>query len=153
MKIKDILEAHTDSDIQQKDPQSAGSRGLKFVNKKIKDSKKLVLPQSKNKVDNKQFTCYNKHVITQGEDMSRVFNPDEKAKLTKLIDEGIQVKQEITDLNAGLKDTVKALSEELEIKPAMLNKAISVAFKAGLHEEQAKLEELETILATVGKTQ
>jgi hypothetical protein len=28
-----------------------------------------------------------------------------------------------------------------------------VAFKAGLHEEQAKLEELETILATVGKTQ
>ena len=38
-------------------------------------------------------------------------------------------------------------------KPAMLNKAISVAFKAGLHEEQAKLEELETILATVGKTQ
>jgi|TARA_B100000085_G_C18394711_1_gene451921 transposase-like protein len=85
--------------------------------------------------------------------MSRVFNPEEKAKLTKLIDEGIQVKQEITDLNAGLKDTVKALSEELEIKPAMLNKAISVAFKAGLHEEQAKLEELETILATVGKTQ
>ena len=55
MKIKDILEAHTDSDIQQKDPQSAGSRGLKFVNKKIKDSKKLVLPQSKNKVDNKTY--------------------------------------------------------------------------------------------------
>jgi hypothetical protein len=52
-----------------------------------------------------------------------------------------------------LKDTVKALSEELEIKPSMLNKAISVAFKAGLTEEQAKLEELETILATVGKTQ
>ena len=69
------------------------------------------------------------------------------------IEEGIQVKQEITDLNAGLKDTVKALSEELDIKPAMLNKAIGVAFKAGLHEEQAKLEELETILATVGKTQ
>jgi cell division protein FtsB len=46
--------------------------------------------------------------------MSRVFNSEEKAKLTKLIDEGIQVKQEITDLNAGLKDTVKALSEELK---------------------------------------
>ena len=53
MKIKDILEAHTDSDVQQKDPQSAGSRGLKFVSKKIKDSKKLVLPVSKNKVDKK----------------------------------------------------------------------------------------------------
>ena len=92
-------------------------------------------------------------MLTQGEDMSRVFNSEEKSRLTKLIDEGIQVKQEISDLNAGLKDTVKALSEELDIKPAMLNKAISVAFKAGLHEEQAKLEELETILATVGKTQ
>ena len=65
----------------------------------------------------------------------------------------MQVKQEVSDLNAGLRETVKALSEELEIKPAMLNKAISVAFRAGLHDEQAKLEELETILATVGKTQ
>ena len=64
----------------------------------------------------------------------------------------MQVKQEVSDLNAGLRETVKALSEELEIKPAMLNKAISVAFKAGLHDEQTKLEELETILATVGKT-
>jgi|TARA_R100000455_G_C6270005_1_gene125713 hypothetical protein len=51
MKIKDILEAHTDSDVQQKDPQSAGSRGLKFVTKKIEQTKKLVKPISKNKVD------------------------------------------------------------------------------------------------------
>ncbi len=65
----------------------------------------------------------------------------------------MQVKQEVSDLNAGLKETIKAISEELDIKPAMLSKAINVAFKAGLHDEQAKLEELETILATVGKTQ
>ena len=51
MKIKDILEAHTDSDVQQKDPKSAGSRGLKFVSKKIEQSKKLEKPISKNKVD------------------------------------------------------------------------------------------------------
>ena len=85
--------------------------------------------------------------------MSRIFNAEETAKLKKLIDEGMQVKQEVSDLNAGLKDTVKAISEELEIKPSMLSKAITVAFKAGLHDEQSKLEELETILATVGKTQ
>ncbi len=83
----------------------------------------------------------------------RMFDADSTAKLKRLIEEGMQVKQEVSDLNAGLRETVKALSEELEIKPAMLNKAISVAFKAGLHDEQAKLEELETILATVGKTQ
>ncbi|MAH07533.1 hypothetical protein CMI38_04765 [Candidatus Pacearchaeota archaeon] len=84
---------------------------------------------------------------------ARMFDADSTAKLKRLIEEGMQVKQEVSDLNAGLRETVKALSEELEIKPAMLNKAISVAFKAGLHDEQAKLEELETILATVGKTQ
>jgi len=84
---------------------------------------------------------------------AKIFDADSTAKLKRLIEEGMQVKQEVSDLNAGLRETVKALSEELEIKPAMLNKAISVAFRAGLHDEQAKLEELETILATVGKTQ
>ena len=84
---------------------------------------------------------------------AKIFDADSTAKLKRLIEEGMQVKQEVSDLNAGLRETVKALSEELEIKPAMLNKAISEAVKAGLHDEQAKLEELETILATVGKTQ
>ena len=51
MKIKDILEAHTDSELQQKDPQSAGSRGLKFVSKKIEQTKKLEKTITKNKVD------------------------------------------------------------------------------------------------------
>jgi len=83
---------------------------------------------------------------------AKIFDADSTAKLKRLIEEGMQVKQEVSDLNAGLRETVKALSEELEIKPAMLNKAISVAFRAGLHDEQTKLEELETILATVGKT-
>ena len=55
MKIKDVLESHTDSDVQQKDPKSAGSRGLKFVTKKIADTKKLANPLLKNKVDKKQF--------------------------------------------------------------------------------------------------
>ena len=83
---------------------------------------------------------------------AKIFDADSTAKLKRLKEEGMQVKQEVSDLNAGLRETVKALSEELEIKPAMLNKAISVAFRAGLHDEQTKLEELETILATVGKT-
>ena len=51
MKIKEIVEAHTDSDIQQKDPQSAGSRGLKFVSKKIEQTKKLEKTITKIKVD------------------------------------------------------------------------------------------------------
>ena len=51
MKKKEIIEANTDSDIQQQDPQTAGSRGLKFVSKKIESTKKLEKTITKNKVD------------------------------------------------------------------------------------------------------
>ena len=57
----------------------------------------------------------------------RNFNDAEKQKLIQIISQGSQVLGEVEDLKSGLKDTVKALSEELDIKPAMLNKAISVA--------------------------
>ena len=40
----------------------------------------------------------------------KVFNPEEKAKLSQVINEGISVLQEVEDLNEGLNDTVKALS-------------------------------------------
>ena len=43
----------------------------------------------------------------------RVFSSEEKAKLTQLINEGLTVMQEVDDLNGGLKDTVKAIAEEV----------------------------------------
>ena len=46
-----VDEAFKDSDDQQRDPQSAGSRGLKFVTKKIDATRKLNQPILKNKVD------------------------------------------------------------------------------------------------------
>ena len=51
MKKKDITEAFIDSEVQQKDPKSAGSRGLEFVSKKIEATKKINHPIVKNKVD------------------------------------------------------------------------------------------------------
>ena len=56
--------------------------------------------------------------------MSRAYGPEEKAKLEKLINEGSTVLREIEDLNEGLKDTVKSVAEELDIKPSLLTKAI-----------------------------
>jgi hypothetical protein len=47
---------------------------------------------------------------------------------------------------------VKAIAEELEVKPGILKKAISVAHKASLGQTTADHEELVTILETVGKT-
>lgn len=85
-------------------------------------------------------------------DYTRTFNNEAKIKLTQLINEGMQVMHEIETLNEGLNDTVKAVAEELEIKPATLKKAIKVAHKAKLGETNRDHDELNTILETVGKT-
>jgi transposase-like protein len=83
---------------------------------------------------------------------TRMFSAEHKAKLTQLINEGMQVMQEVETLNEGLNDTIKAIAEELEIKPAILKKAVRVAHKAKLGETNKDHEELNTILETVGKT-
>jgi DNA-binding MarR family transcriptional regulator len=85
-------------------------------------------------------------------DYNRTFNHEAKLKLSQLINEGIKVLQEVEDLNAGLNDTVKAIAEELEIKPSILKKAIKVANKSKLGEVNRDMEELNTILETVGRT-
>lgn len=83
---------------------------------------------------------------------ARMFSSEQKAKLTQIINEGIAVLQEIEDLNAGLSDTVKAIAEEMEIKPATLKKAIKIAQKSKLTDTNADHDELNSILETVGKT-
>jgi hypothetical protein len=85
-------------------------------------------------------------------DYNRTFNQEAKIKLSQVINEGIKVLQEIEDLNAGLSDTVKAIAEELEIKPSVLKKAIKIANKSKLGEVNRDMEELNTILETVGRT-
>ena len=80
------------------------------------------------------------------------FNAEEKAKLTRIINEGMQVMHEVETLNAGLSDTIKAVAEELEIKPNVLKKAIRLAHKAEFGKEQQDYALLETILTSVGKT-
>lgn len=81
----------------------------------------------------------------------RVYGQDEKAKLERLVNEGAQVMQEVQDLQEGLKETVKAISEELNVKSALINKAIKVAHKGDWHKVADEFEDLETIVATVGK--
>jgi hypothetical protein len=83
---------------------------------------------------------------------SRMFSAEQKAKLNQIINEGMAVLTEIEDLNAGLNDTVKAIAEELEVKPAILKKAIKIAQKSKLGETNDDHETLNDILTTVGKT-
>ena len=84
--------------------------------------------------------------------MSKTFNGEQKLKLTQIINEGMQVLHEIETLNGGLTDTIKAVAEELEIKPGVLKKAIKLAHKSEFGREQQDHELLEQILVQVGKT-
>jgi transposase-like protein len=83
--------------------------------------------------------------------MSITIGPEQKTKLVTLISEGSKVLQEVEDLRGGLNDTVKAIAQELDIKPTLLSKAIRIAYKQSFQEELHDFEELEAILDAVGK--
>lgn len=85
-------------------------------------------------------------------EFNRSFNAEEVARLKRLIDEGCQVSYEVQTLKEGMRDTVKAHAEELDIKASILNKAIAVAHKAKFQDAQHDFDALETILDAVGKT-
>lgn len=82
----------------------------------------------------------------------RVFTQDEKTKLTQIVNEGLSVLNEIETLNGGLNDTIKAIAEELDIKPSILKKAVKTAYKSSLTQTNQDHEDLNTILETVGRT-
>lgn len=82
-----------------------------------------------------------------------MFSLEQKKKLEQLVNEGISIYQEIEDLNAGLSDTIKAVAEELEIKPAILKKAVKIAQKSKFTDINAEHELLTDILETIGRTQ
>jgi uncharacterized membrane protein YgcG len=67
---------------------------------------------------------------------NRTFNAAETAKLNQIINEGMQVTMEIETLTGGLNDTIKAVAEELDIKPNILKKAIKLAHKSEFSREQ-----------------
>lgn len=79
------------------------------------------------------------------------FNAAQVQKLKEIVNEGIQVKSEIQALREGLKEAVDAIADELSIKPAQLNKAISIAAKAELSKKRADFDEIETILESIGR--
>ncbi len=82
---------------------------------------------------------------------TRMYGPEEKAKLERLINEGSTVLREIEDLKEGLKETVKAVAEELEIKPSVINKAITIAHKDNWNEHETAWEDVEMILGVTGR--
>lgn len=77
-------------------------------------------------------------------------SPENVARLKQLIADGVQVLQECEDLKAGLSDTVKAIAEELEVKPAQLNKLIRVCQKGSMNDQREAFDELEELYKAGG---
>jgi len=78
--------------------------------------------------------------------MAKMYGPEEKAKLERLITEGSNVLREVEDLQEGLKETVKAVAEELQVKPSIINKAIKIAHKDNWQNHEEEWDEIEMIL-------
>lgn len=76
----------------------------------------------------------------------RIYGAEEKAKLERLINEGSTVLREIEDLQEGLRDTVKAVAEELNVKTSVINRAIKIAHKGNWSEHNEDFAEIEAIL-------
>ena len=76
----------------------------------------------------------------------RSYGAEEKAKLERLIDEGSTVLREVEDLQEGLKETVKAVAEELNIKTSIINRAIKIAHKGDWSAHNEDWAEIEAIL-------
>lgn len=77
-------------------------------------------------------------------------SPENVARLKQLVADGVQVLQECEDLKAGLSDTVKAIAEELEVKPAQLNKLIKICQKGSMNDQREAFDELEDLYKAGG---
>ena len=71
-------------------------------------------------------------------------------RLKQLIKDGVQVLQECEDLKQGLGETVKAIAEELDVKPAILNKLIKTCQKGTMNDHREDFEELEELYKAGG---
>ena len=82
--------------------------------------------------------------------MSKAFGDPEKIKIKQIVAEGVTVLQEIQDLTEGLNDSIKAIAEELEVKPAVIKKAIKIAQKDTWDQVYREFDDLETIVDVSG---
>lgn len=80
---------------------------------------------------------------------------DETTKIKQTIAAGEQVLEEIVELKESMAEYVKGLAEELDIKPAVINKAIRLAFKQrqenAIQDAQEEMSEVEILLHAAGK--
>lgn len=77
-------------------------------------------------------------------------SPENVSRLKQLVKDGVQILQECEDLKAGLSDTVKAVADELEVKPAIINRLIKDVQKNKMNDRREDHEILEELYKVAG---
>lgn len=83
--------------------------------------------------------------------LKQPLGPSEITRLKDLVFEGVKCQEEIESMRAGMSDTVKAISEELDIPAKLLKKAISIAYKHDFADQEDELSTLDEILSAIGQ--
>ena len=77
-------------------------------------------------------------------------SPDNIKRLRQLITDGSQVLQECEDLKCGLNETIKAIGEEMEVKPAIISKLIKDIHKNKINDKREDHEVWEELYKAAG---
>ena len=81
---------------------------------------------------------------------------EETKRIKEVVDAGEQVLSEVESLKEDLKEHVATLADELSVKPAVINKAIRLAYKQkkegdAIQQAQQEMTDVEVILGAAGK--
>jgi predicted regulator of amino acid metabolism with ACT domain len=79
------------------------------------------------------------------------FSADDKIKVRDLIEKGLNIQEEISDLRGGLNDLIKKVAEDINCEPSVLKQALRVAKKGNLAQVQENTENLEEVLRIAGR--
>ena len=77
-------------------------------------------------------------------------SPESVARLKQLVKDGVSILQECEDLKGGLNDTIKSVAEELEVKPAIINRLIKDVQKNKMNDRRDDHEVLEELYKAAG---
>ena len=76
---------------------------------------------------------------------------EEKAMLVHVIEQGVNTLQEIAEMRESMKEDVAALADNLDVKPAIVNRAIRVAYKRNMSEMKTAISDVEDLLDAAGR--
>lgn len=76
--------------------------------------------------------------------------PENTARLKQLVKDGVSIMQECEDLKQGLSETIKSVAEELDVKPALVNRLIKDVQKNKMNDRRDDHEILEELYKIAG---